>query len=473
MTTLNRNFDTHTATVWISATVVAAALAVFAPAFVVAMCVPAAGLLALLIDRRRTRGLYARLERLTESVHRIGRPAEPEPRADPIHADPLEDLEEAINRARAHTDSTIARLTETAAATLAVLNAVDAPIIEIDASGRVAMLNLAATRLLGDRPGGVVGVPLEMLLASVAVFDLLARAQRGEACTKRVCLTLGDTARVYEVAAVPVRLGNAATSAPPQRGAVLTIRDVHEHAQTLRLRTEFAANASHELRTPIASLRAAVETLRGPAENDPAMRARLVGMLETNTARLEEIVNDLLDLSRLENEDQPLRLETFSAGELADTLAAAFEPICRNRDLSIEFDIDESMRLRTDRTLLPLILRNLVDNATKFAFEGTTVHVTAACTGPDTDGDRAGVRFTVADRGIGIPLKHQQRIFERFYQVDESRARTGARRGSGLGLAIVRHALRRLGGEIRVESVWQEGTTMTVEIPECVEPGSA
>jgi len=148
--------------------------------------------------------------------------------------------------------------------------------------------------------------------------------------------------------------------------------------------------------------------------------------------------------------------------------------------------IDQLERLRTDQRLLTLVLRNLISNATKHAFENTEIVVRGGLVprgeldveragqhgaeGNDDDdpGPLGGAVFTVTDRGEGIPLKHQKRIFERFYQVDPSRTGTGTRRGTGLGLAIVRHAVRRLGGEISVESVYQQGTTMRVEIPRCV-----
>ena len=408
-------------------TLAALALSVIAPAWVVALLVPGAGLVSAWLCGRRFAAVERGLEQNAARAER-GR-------------------ERAEREARDAADA--------AGSCWSVLDAVAVPVIATDGSGRVAVVNAAARGLLGDREA-LVGLPLEEVITGSAVLELWARAERGEAATRRARLMLTDEARIHEVSAVPVAGDGAATG---RVRVVLTIRDVHELSQTSRLRSDFAANASHELRTPIAALRAAVETLGGPGADDAAMRARLVGMLETNTARLEEIVDDLLDLSRLETEDRPLRLEMVDLVEMSSSLAGMFEGVCRDRGLTLAFDLSRPGRVRTDRTLLLLVLRNLIDNATKFAFEGTTVGVRSESTAG------GGVRIAVADEGVGIPLKHQERIFERFYQVDESRARIGARRGSGLGLAIVRHALRRLGGEIRVESVWQEGTTMTVEIP--------
>lgn len=452
--------------VWIVFTAAAFALVFVAPSWAVALCVPAAGVAAWVFQKQRERLRRDRLDALADAIGRIGPGDAPPP--EPVSADPFDRLERLVEARRSSVERTVTGLLESRAALRADLNAVDAPVIATDESGRVSLMNRAAERLFRTRPSRAEGMPLEELVTNSVLFDLHARAERGEACRARVRLALDGKPRYYEVSATPVRLDIAEIPArvSQRAGVVLTLRDVHDLAQTLQLRTDFAANASHELRTPIASIRAAIETFQGPALGDPEMQARLVGMIEGNTARLEEMVNDLLDLSNLESEEQPVRLESFDLHELAGSLGAMFEDACRKRGLTLEFDLDPALRsMRTDRKLVLLILRNLIDNATKFAFERTPVVVRGTV---EPGGTLAGARLAVIDRGVGIPLKHQQRIFERFYQVDDSRARTGARRGSGLGLSIVRHALRRLEGEIRVDSVWQEGTTMTVTIPRCV-----
>ncbi|USN98451.1 MAG: PAS domain-containing protein [Phycisphaeraceae bacterium] len=461
--------------IWLSFCIVAAVLGIAGPAWSVVLCVPSAGLICWAISAQQSRRRRERLARVAEmaiGLGLLGRAAEETPpEADDRPDDPIERLGAIVAARRAMVDNDMVRRIEELATVRANLDAVDAPVLATDESGRVSITNRAAERLLANRARRVLGVPIDEVLTNSALLELHARAERGEACKRQVRLTLDGTVRVYEVSAIPVRLdiGQIPARVPQRCGVVLTIKDVHELAQTLQLRTDFAANASHELRTPIATIRTAIETMRGAAEDDPAMHERLFVMIENNVARLEEMVGDLLDLSRLESEGQPLRIETFDLGEMSDALGAMFEPACRKRGLSLVFDISGSLKtLRTDRKLLLLVLRNLIDNATKFAFENTTITVTCEPSAGEAGG--RGVRLAVADRGVGIPLKHQQRIFERFYQVDESRARVGTRRGSGLGLAIVRHAVRRLDGEITVESVWQNGTTMIVSIPDCVPP---
>lgn len=377
-------------------------------------------------------------------------------------------LDETAARLARETEAS-ALATQHAATFNAYLDAVDTPIIATDTNGRVTMLNKPARALFDHVPAASSG-SIGDLVSAPDVLTLHGCAARGEACRARVRLALGGNARFYDVAAAPVR---TTQGTEPPNGVVLTLSDVDSLAQTLRLRTDFAANTSHELRTPIASIKAAIETLRGAAADDPAMHTKLEEVIENNATRLEETVDDLLDLSRLEAEDATAASEPIDAPALCASLVGRFDPVCERRNLTIEFDIDPALRrMVSDRKRLVLILRNLIDNATKFAFEGTAVRVSGeAIDETGTPPGPGAARFRVTDRGVGIPLSHQSRIFERFYQVDESRARLGGRRGSGLGLSIVRHAVLSIGGTIEVESVWQEGTTMTVTIPACVEPG--
>jgi two-component system phosphate regulon sensor histidine kinase PhoR len=255
----------------------------------------------------------------------------------------------------------------------------------------------------------------------------------------------------------------------------VTLRDITEQATALQLKTDFVANASHELRTPLASIKTAAETLADLGDESPAMRSRLVSMIASNAARLEELSRDLLDLSSLESVETKSAMDRIDVLEIARDLHDLFETACAERRIALEFDLDDRLRsVWTDGRLLRLVLRNLIDNAIKFAYEDTAVRVRGVVVnaGP---AERDAARFEVIDLGIGIPLAQQQRVFERFFQVDAARSGSPRRRGTGLGLAIVKHALRAIGGTIQVKSVWQQGTTMTVVLPGCVdaEPLSA
>ncbi len=363
-----------------------------------------------------------------------------------------------------------------------IYDAGSSPSIVTDAAGRVVLSNASAEAFFAR--GRMVGRAIEDLFTHAEVIGQHTAALAGKPSVTQVRLSRPEGLKVFQVIAAPLalQLVGASGTASQAPGVVLTLRDVTELALAVQLKTDFVANASHELRTPLSSIRAAVETLADGAWDDGVMRDKLAKMIAGNVSRLEEMVRDLLDLSRLESPDAPVMVELVSLREIVDALTDTFAGVCKERQLSIDGDIMERLdALETDRKLLTLILRNLIDNATKFAYEGSSVTVRAwvveargvvgvmgAVGMAGVPARRAGVRIEVADRGVGIPMGHQQRIFERFYQVDPSRAGFVARRGTGLGLAIVKHAVKALGGTIQVESVWKEGTTMIVELPSCV-----
>ncbi|MDX2131142.1 MAG: ATP-binding protein [Planctomycetota bacterium] len=348
-----------------------------------------------------------------------------------------------------------------------VLEGVPSPVFALDRAGVVLAHNPSAREFFSDRPGPLVGMALEDLFTQAEVLGQHSAALAGTARAGQIRVTTREGVRTFQVLTAPAPPGANAQSGV---AAVLTLRDVTELATAVQLKTDFVANASHELRTPLSSIRVAVETLADGAWDDHAMRERLAQMIGQNVERLEDMVRDLLDLSRLESPEAPVQSEPVDTEEVFDHLREMFAGEAAERSLELDFTFDVQVaQLQTDPKLIHLILKNLLENAVKFAYAGTTVRLVGSLV-PGPPGRRAGARFRVIDRGIGIPMANQHRVFERFYQVDPARSGGSPRRGTGLGLAIVKHAVKVLGGTIGVESVWKEGTTMTVELPGVVEP---
>ncbi len=271
---------------------------------------------------------------------------------------------------------------------------------------------------------------------------------------QRMRVAREDGTRILEV---------SACSTGPE--VVLTLLDVTDLSLAGDLKGDFVANASHELRTPICAILAAVQTAQQLSSDEDSTLAQLHAMIQKHTQRLNALVEDLMELSLLEAPGSELCIEPLEIGELFEELESLFEGVCEARGLRLSLEIDEEFgSIHSDRKSLYLILKNLIENATRFAFETTTIRVQVKRV---EDSEGRGVRLSVIDQGIGIPLDEQGRIFERFYQVDRSRTGSGqGSRGTGLGLAIVRHAVRGLGGSVRVESIWQQGTTVSVELPD-------
>ena len=368
----------------------------------------------------------------------------------------------------------------------ALIDAVDEPLIATDDQERILLYNRSAEAILEVGPGELRGRPIREVITQAEVLDMHGAARAGQTRRGRARLTTPLGIRTFQVSALPV----PAAWGEGIFGAVVVLRDVTELDQAVQVKTDFVANASHELRTPVAAIRGAAETLVDAIDDDPAMSRKLAKMVQTHAIRLEELLRDLLDLSRLESPEVPVASERVALEDVRRVLAQQFEHVCAQRRLTLAFEFEPELgEVVTDRKLLVLILRNLIENASKFAHEQTPIRVVGRLVEEEEEevspGQSRGIaRFEVIDRGVGIPLQHQERVFERFFQVDPARsgaglgagsggglnagttpAPAGSRRGTGLGLAIVKHAAKRLGGQVGLTSVWGQGTTVWVEIP--------
>jgi signal transduction histidine kinase len=220
------------------------------------------------------------------------------------------------------------------------------------------------------------------------------------------------------------------------------------------LRRDFVANASHELKTPVAAVRALAETLQTALPDDPAAARRLAGRIGRETERLDALVRDLLDLSRVER--GTLAVEPVDLTGLAKEVLGRYAERAEERRIELRGELQPGTTVRGDRAQLALLLSNLVDNALRYTQNRGMVRVCL-------DSSEGRVVLQVADNGRGIPSSELHRIFERFYRVDKARARHSG--GTGLGLAIVRHVAEGHGGTIEVESELGRGSTFTVTLP--------
>lgn len=317
-----------------------------------------------------------------------------------------------------------------------VLSALEESVVLFSSDGSVAYLNEPARRTFGDPKDVSRIAPME---AKVSVEEALSTGQ-----LQRCEFIAGVPPLAYAAAAIPIQSG---------RMIVLTTRDVTEARRVEAMRRDFVADASHELKTPVAAIRAAAETILRAIDDDPTAVARFAGQIDRNAIRLGQLVTDLLDLSRLEAES-PERIEVRLDGIVHGEVEAARKTPA-GRGLTIETDSAE-VWVEANEDDLRLAVRNLLDNALRFTDSGGSVAVSVG-----RSGDDAVLRVT--DSGIGIPSRDRARVFERFYRVDVARSReTG---GTGLGLAIVKHAVERHGGSVNVRSELGRGTTFTIRLP--------
>ena len=346
-------------------------------------------------------------------------------------------------RARAtRAEASLQTQTETQARELEVrgviLSSMEEGVLLFDRDGRCVFANDALATHLGGAPAS---------LSELFPTELQRAARRTSAS--------GTTNAVEVETGVPSRWLRASSQPAGDGGSVLVVvRDVTDARRLDAVRRDFVANASHELKTPAASIRAAAETLRNGALDDPPAALRFTEQLEREAMRLSRIVSDLLDLSRLESGSdlaERVRLDIVAADELE-----RLEEMAREAGLAIELHTQGVPSVAGSGRDLALLVRNLIDNAVRYTPSGGRVDVSVSA----EDGQ---VVLQVADTGMGIPQRDLPRVFERFYRVDRARSReTG---GTGLGLSIVRHVAENHGGEVTVQSELSAGSTFVVRLP--------
>lgn len=347
--------------------------------------------------------------------------------------------------------------------------------------GRIMLVNPTAMRLLdlGDDPDdrtALLGQPVETCIRPHALQRLLlgpvagrepdvadaAADELGEPFPSELRLPI-ETARgtVHVVARVsPLDLADSRSDGPGTVGRVLLLTDVTELERTIQVRTDFVANASHELRTPLATISAAVETLLAmDLHREEAAAVRFLHKIERHAQRLQQMVADLLDLSRLESPAERFEPEEIDVKRFLQDLHFRFAESLEAKGLRwvVRCEPPGTHTIIGNPHLLRLVLDNLVDNAVKFTDPDGEVRVLVR-----RQDDQAVIE--VQDNGCGIPLEDQQRVFERFYQVQ--RSRSGVQRGTGLGLSIVRHAVGAMQATVQLASELGRGTRVTVTLPQ-------
>ena len=327
-------------------------------------------------------------------------------------------------------------------------------VVLADADGEVAYRNRAA--------GGFVDARHGEALVSAAIDELIGGAVGGRAERRTIDL-FGPPRRAIQLRSGPLRADERPDA--PIVGAFVLVEDITERQRLEAVRRDFVANISHELKTPVGALGVLAESLAG--ETDPAVVERMAVRMQREAFRLANTIDDLLQLSRIEADQLPEPERVDVAATVADAIDRT-QAAATLRGVDLRAEVPAGIEVLGDRRQLASALANLLDNAVKYseADAGSSVLAAAAA-------DGGWVSITVADCGMGIPGRDLERIFERFYRVDQARSReTG---GTGLGLAIVRHVVQNHQGEVSVTSREGEGTTFTLRFPEAppAEPNRA
>lgn len=332
----------------------------------------------------------------------------------------------------------------------AILNSMTNAVIAVDSEERIIDVNPAALSWLKLTREEIEGHNMHEVIHHKALQTFIRESMRLNVPQDADITVYLDNEHVLNVKSSPIYDINNTVD-----GCVIVFFDVTKIRQLNMMRREFVSNVSHEIRTPLTVIKGSAEILQQEMPNDPES-ARFLNIINKHTERLTSLINDLLLLSRIEQDSNELDKEPTLLTTVINTAVNALEPKIEEKHIQITIDCPDDLTVNVNSGLISQALINLIENAMKYSDEASRVEITAYVVG-------CFVRISVRDHGPGIDRKHFERLFERFYRVDEARSRKIG--GTGLGLAIVKHIVRAYNGNVDVESDVGIGSTFTIILP--------
>lgn len=337
---------------------------------------------------------------------------------------------------------------------LALLHRLPDPLMVVDDGGRVAFVNEAAEVLVGKASSGRHVATVLRSAPLIAAIESVTRDGVARSIEYAVPVPVQ---RNYSAYVAPVD----AEAEPPRKLVLVLLRDVTESRRVEAMRADFVAFASHELKTPLASLSGFIDTLRGHAKDDPDARDKFLAIMADQALRMRRLIEDLLSLSRIEMREHVRPSEAVDLLGVVNDVADGLSPVAEQNGLEIGVTAPAGLpKVLGDREELAQVVQNLADNALRYGRSGKRVDISLERA---EKGGRPYIRLSVRDYGPGIAKEHLPRLTERFYRVDAAASR--ARGGTGLGLAIVKHIVNRHQGMLQIESEIGQGSSFSVLLP--------
>ena len=338
---------------------------------------------------------------------------------------------------------------------LVTLNALAAPIFLIGADRRILLANRAAEDLFGI---GLSGKDFVRAVRHPEALKCVETAFAGQSTSEAVISLSMPVRATYKISSVYI-VGEG-----DEGEVVFSLDDISPILEAEQMRSEFVANVSHELRSPLTALSGGIETLKGVAKDDPAARERFLDIMEREAARMNRLVGDLLSLSRVEVNEHVRPSARINVRAVVEKVVATLETRsgAEKKPIRLE-DFDDGWEVPGDEDELTQVFQNLIDNALIYSRPLSAVHISASRRERIAELKDPMLTIAIKDHGDGIPADYIPRLTERFYRVDDSRSREKG--GTGLGLAIVKHILNRHRGRLLIESELGVGSTFTVCLP--------
>ena len=360
-------------------------------------------------------------------------------------------LGETINELAESLDNQMNEIKQNDERLTGLINHLVIGVMLLDENKEITMVNAAMQEILSESEESLVGQSYVEAVSSYGLSHMIERAYTYREPQNDEIYFYYPKDRVVDANIVPIT-----SKKPGEMNLIVLLYDISEIRRLEKVRTDFVANASHELRTPVTALKGFAETLLDGAMEDPVILKQFLEIILAESTRLNLLVNDILELSKLEQRQVPLALQEVN---ISEAVLATFQLVnqkVKEKNMTLELVEKDYVTLQTDPNRLKQILANLINNAVVYTQAGGHITVTVEKTAEQ-------VRLHVADNGIGIPEADLGRVFERFYRVDRARSRNSG--GTGLGLSIVKYLVENMNGTVIVASKQGKGTTFTVTLP--------
>ncbi|XEC97702.1 two-component system histidine kinase PnpS [Paenibacillus tarimensis] len=417
---------------------------------------------AAIVSYRIAQGLTRPIEQISRVAKRI-KNLDYQARVTVLKGDEIGELGLSINAMADSLQDQMHQIRENEARLESVLENMINGIMMIDRKGVIVLMNRRAEEVLGFSARELVGRHYGEAKQQYELAQIIQEGLDEKEHIKEEITFYFPEERLLELNLVPVYHAREEFG-----GVLLVLQDVSAIRRLERMRSEFVANVSHELKTPIAAVKGFAETLLGGAVNDPETAKSFLQIIFDESERLNRLIGDILELSKVESRRVPLQ---FSPIEMSSFIAKTVEFIAAEasrKNIGLEMEAEEGIYVEADEDRLRQIIMNLLSNGINYTPEGGKVSIKVEPAARDKRGraaesDYEYIRITISDTGIGIPKKDLPRIFERFYRVDKARSRSSG--GTGLGLSIVKHLVELHHGTIAVESTVGAGSTFIIELP--------
>lgn len=368
--------------------------------------------------------------------------------------DEIGQLSETFNEMGTKLEKTVADLIDKNVKVDSIMDSMTNGIIAVDTNYRVILINSIASELFGLKYGpGLLGINIIELIRNNQINIFLKETIEKNTSSVNDIIIGSPDEMILRVHTNPIKSKNADSV---NSGSLAFIQDITNLKKLEQIRTEFVSNVTHELKTPLTSIRGFIETLRSGAINDKEVAEKFLEIIDIEAERLYMLINDILQLSEIETKQKDSNIASHNLKSVIDETLSIMQGTAEKKNISLSCEVDINVNIFANRDRIKQMLINLVDNGIKYNHENGQVHVRAFK-------NEGKITISVKDTGIGMSNEHLPRLFERFYRVDKGRSRDMG--GTGLGLSIVKHIVNLYSGDIKVSSELGVGTEFIIRLP--------